>query len=631
MAAERRKNRDSKARKKLGASTTPEGVQAKLSSPVEKSPRISGREWVIRLGLIIVSPAVCVMLLEFLLRLVGYGYPTSFFVPRDAGADLITNQKFAWQYAGPKSPLRPALFRLPATKDPGTLRICVLGESAAMGTPDPAFGLSRMLEAQLRRAYPSQKFEMLNAAMRGINSYAIRKIAQECASKEVDVFVVYMGNNEVVGLHCPAPDLPAWAQSLTFIRAVEWVKTTKFGQLFSELVEGDVSREKQDMDYFRAHRFRTDDPRREKVLVNFQANLRDICDAATARGAKLLLSTVAVNLRDCPPLGSLHRADLSEAHLAEWNRAMELGIQSEGGGQWREAISRFETAAKIDDHYAELHFRMARCKEALKEPAEARRHYVLARDWDALQFRTDSSMNEIIRQEALARKDKRVVLVDVEKELSNQDAEEAGIPGRRLFYEHVHPTFEGNYLLASACFSKLAPVLNLRAESPGVVPIASRQDCAEFVGYTPYSDVNIFAAMVRLTAGPPFLDQLGHTTHQAEAQAQSKQRLASFNMEAALTSIAILQKAVAQDPEFWPTRYNLSLLLVELGRNGEATNQYRHLVDQFPEYSRFRLELGNVLLRMGDKPEALAELRRAQQLDPGDKELRQMVAQVSGK
>jgi|GEM_PF-5727408 len=57
---------------------------------------------------------------------------------------------------------------------------------------------------------------------------------------------------------------------------------------------------KQDMEFFRRYRIAFDDPRREAVYRNFQANLEGICQAAAQSGAKIVLSTMAVNLKDCP-------------------------------------------------------------------------------------------------------------------------------------------------------------------------------------------------------------------------------------------------------------------------------------------------------------------------------------------
>ena len=47
-----------------------------------------------------------------------------------------------------------------------------------MGT-EPAFGFSRILERLLHHRYPDQAFEVINLAMRGINSHMIRRIAME--------------------------------------------------------------------------------------------------------------------------------------------------------------------------------------------------------------------------------------------------------------------------------------------------------------------------------------------------------------------------------------------------------------------------------------------------------------------
>ena len=44
-----------------------------------------------------------------------------------------------------------------AEKPKGTFRIFVLGESAAMGDPDPAYAFSRYLEVMLRQRFPENE------------------------------------------------------------------------------------------------------------------------------------------------------------------------------------------------------------------------------------------------------------------------------------------------------------------------------------------------------------------------------------------------------------------------------------------------------------------------------------------
>ena len=65
-----------------------------------------------------------------------------------------------------------------------------MGESAAAGTPDPAFGFARILEVMLRRQFPDRRIEVINAAMRGINSHIILPIARECVRLQPDLFIV---------------------------------------------------------------------------------------------------------------------------------------------------------------------------------------------------------------------------------------------------------------------------------------------------------------------------------------------------------------------------------------------------------------------------------------------------------
>ena len=85
------------------------------------------------------------------------------------------------------------------TKPPNTKRIFILGESAALGDPMPEFSFSRMLEKMLIERFPSNRFEVINVAVTAINSHVILPIARECARHEGDLWIVYMGNNEMVG------------------------------------------------------------------------------------------------------------------------------------------------------------------------------------------------------------------------------------------------------------------------------------------------------------------------------------------------------------------------------------------------------------------------------------------------
>ena len=585
-------------------------------------------KWAMRLALVVLTPVLVLLLAEGALRLVGYGYPVSFFVRTPSSDFYTTNQKFAWQFFSRKTVVKPFLFSVAAKKPPGTLRICILGESAAMGTPDPAFSFGRILEAMLQRQHPQTSFEVMNAAMRGINSYVIRRIARECARHEVDVFIIYMGNNEVVGIHAPNAGSPAWTQSLTLIRAGEWARRTRLGQLLGGVIAAGPEGHAQDMEYFRAHRLPADDPLRKQNSENFRANLDDILDAAAASGAKTILSTVAVNLKDCPPLASSHRPNLSAGDLQKWEAAVNEGEDLERSGQFDKAVAKYLEAAAIDDHFAELHFRLARCYWSKQDWARGKEQFALARDWDAMQFRTDSRLNLIIRETAAARSQNGVLLLDSEKNLSESDLSDHNVPGGNLFYEHVHANFAGNYLLAKGCYGALTSMYSARLPKPAADTIPTAQQCADDIAYTVYDDVNVNAAMVRLTAKPPFLDQLDHARRQAAVEAESQKRLAAFGPAEAQRSLDTYTSALRKRPDDWPIHFNLALFCQELKRNQQAAEQFEYLVSRFPEVKNFRVGLGNALLSSGSNAAAISHFQEALRLDPEDRDLRQELQQL---
>lgn len=113
----------------------------------------------------------------------------------------------------------PRPLKIREKKETGTLRVLVLGESAALGDPEPGFGMPRFLQAQLESRFPGRKVEVLNAAITALNSHALRRIAADSARLGADVWVVYPGNNEVHGPFGPASNPLGKAPSLAVVRA----------------------------------------------------------------------------------------------------------------------------------------------------------------------------------------------------------------------------------------------------------------------------------------------------------------------------------------------------------------------------------------------------------------------------
>jgi len=603
------------------------------------------RKWALRLALLTLVPTLFFILLELGLRAAGYGYPTRFLV-RMEGRDVYTgNRKFGWQFFPREMARVPALLTLTPRKAPGTYRIFVLGSSAAMGMPEEHLSVGRFLEVILRDRFPGTRFEVINAAMTAINSHVALPIARDCARCEPDLFIVYMGNNEVIGPFGTGTVFRSFSSNLFLIRTLVWVKSTRTGQLLERLSQsvarkGETLKDWRGMEMFLGNRVAADDPRMPALYRHFRANLADLCRVATRAGAKVIVCTVATNLRDNAPFASLHRADLSEADLARWEEIYRAGVELEAAGQQAKAADRYEEAAQIDDRFADLHFRLARCRLALHQPEEARRHFGLARDLDALRFRADSAINDTIREVASEREGKGAYLVDAERVFAESDRSPDGTPGDGLFYEHVHLRPEGNYLLAAAIFRSLplplegrgmprpylgvgggAGTLEQELERGTPLPLdgatpPSFERCAELLALTDWDRYRMESDMATLTFPPPFTGQLDYRERRALTRQRLQQAATALRPDELAAAYKVYLKAMEAAPEDWHLVWNFALLQDKRGAYAGAEEAWRRVLGLFPDSGQAHETLSIVLLKEGKAEEARAHLGEALRLRP---------------
>ena len=213
------------------------------------------------------------------------------------------------------------------------------------------------------------------------------------------------------------------------------------------------------MEFFMDKQVTAADPRLEQVYQNFEGNLSAVLEAGQKAGAKMILGTVAVNLRDCPPFKSVHRSGLGAPELKSWEHLVTKGREEEAKGADAAALGLYLEAAKIDPQYAELVFREASCELRLGQIERARTNFARARDLDSLRFRADSRINGLVRKTA-ARHD--LELVDYARDIESSGSN--AVPGDELFYDHVHFNFHGNYLIATSLAARVEKKLLLGKE-----------------------------------------------------------------------------------------------------------------------------------------------------------------------
>jgi Flp pilus assembly protein TadD len=518
----------------------------------KKPAGASLRTWRNRALAAVGVPLALLLCLEGALRLAGVGRPVSFLIRDDQPGALRTNPDFASGYLPGSFDLRPLNFRVPEKKPPDAVRIVVLGESAAQGIPAPAFAFAPQLRAQLRARYPGREFEVIDTGIVAINSHVVYQIARQMASLSPDLFVVYMGNNEVVGPYGPGCAYLSEMPPLWVIRLSEFVKSTRTGQLMGSLIGrlaagGRRPAEWGGMAMFADSAVRGDDPRLEAVYRNFESNLGDIVAAAHAAGAKTILCTVACNVKDCAPFLSLHRADLAPAQLEEWEKHFKRGRIEWLIGKGDYARRDLAAAEEIDPQYADVAFLLGRLELEAGDVAAARRHLAEAEHWDALRFRPDPRINAIIRRVA-GEGTPGVSLVDVAMELGSDPDSGAPPAGSGLLFEHVHFDWDGNFRVARAMAQ--AAALALLPGEEGRRPWLDSTGCAAALAYTPHERLSVLRRVGAIVDNPPFTNQLTYALDEALLAREVGHAKAVHDDPAATAQAAhAARAAAAADPE----------------------------------------------------------------------------------
>ena len=76
------------------------------------------------------------------------------------------------------------------------------------------------------------------------------------------------------------------------------------------------------------------------------------------------MTTIPVNLKDCPPFASQHRQDFSAGQLDEWKRCFERGREGQNAGRFVDALAAGQKASQVDAQFARQHFRRVVCELA---------------------------------------------------------------------------------------------------------------------------------------------------------------------------------------------------------------------------------------------------------------------------
>ncbi|MCY2925648.1 MAG: tetratricopeptide repeat protein, partial [Planctomycetota bacterium] len=350
------------------------------------------------------------------------------------------------------------------------------------------------------------------------DSQVVAAMTDELIAQDADMLIVCVGNDEVVGpggignpVRPPVGDGPV-------AQARQWLGQSRTAQLVSNVLwevgaKRGAAAKILPFEELLDREFRRGAPALAGVYSRLEANLRAICRKGQDAKVPVVLVTAPVNLRDFAPLTSLHRESLGGPQKEEWQRAWQAGLAHEGLAmankvhglgpesqrQYEEAAADYQTAAGIDDEYADLQFRLGRCLRELGR-AGAKERFVLARDLDTLRLRADSKINDTIRGVA-AQAGEGVLLADAEEAFARNT--EDGTPGGEWFYDGTRTSFRGTWLLAGAVLQAAAPGLPGWVGQPAGEGMPDRLVCAQMLCLTSLDQMRMAEWALGRLARPP--------------------------------------------------------------------------------------------------------------------------------
>ncbi|MBU2488410.1 MAG: tetratricopeptide repeat protein [Proteobacteria bacterium] len=599
--------------------------------PSPSLPPSLTRRVLFALAATVLGTVLFLALLEGGLRLADFGHPLGFILKEkgpDNEAVFTSNPFFIERFLPVRMPpgMTPKAvpFRL-AKKAPGTVRVFLLGGSAANGVPDPAFGMARFLEILFSRQYPGVRFEVVNAAVPTFNSNALLPISRAILRDlEPDLLVLYTGNNEVIsayGLRSPV------GHSQALVRIHQVLVSSRVGQLvqamrrkfFNRSPGSPAGRQAFEEALLSAARLSLSDPRLEAIRRLFAQNLGDVIEPAREAGVGVVLGAPGCNLGDNAPFASAPGAGVG----GDFIKAMDLAMEESAGladqGETRKAALVLEAAVKLDPDFAELRYRSGKSWEQAGEYGLALEEYKAARDADALRNRTDSGMLVIIRKAA----GPGAALADAERAM--EEASPNGIPGDNLFFDHVHMRVSGNYLAARSVFEAARDLLPPEVLEKGPRGrTATLEECLEALPFTDWDRLRQAMTMERGLEGLLYRQASDH-----------EERLAAIRLEVRDLSFAAEAPALERAREAyervlalagpdasWMVREKYAnLLLYGLGQVEEAGRQARKVLDEVESPESLSI-LAVVENEQGRHQEAVEILSRLAELRPDDLAIR---------
>jgi len=426
---------------------------------VRKSPRL------VLLYLVSFSiPVLFFLLLEGLLRAVGFGHNNELFISNPANKQYllpqpeIMNRYFPFSSNKPQVTMDTDFFL--KDKPSEEIRIFVQGGSTAAGFP---YGLGAsfagLLEQRFRRSLPQHQVEVVNTAMSAVNSFTLLDLADEIIEQSPDAVFIYAGHNEFLGiLGANANFTHSNSYWLTRLKlALKDLRLFQLTQwLYAQIQTNSAPENTSAQNGFREQRatMMAQVASNQSIAYNsksykagieqFERNLNALLAKYQSADIPVFISSIASNYQHQKPFSSVSTNQKTSQLLQE----LATAPNADAVQQASKIIMQSESA--------NAHFEFASIALKAQLPNVAKNHFEWAIKYDLLKFRAPTEMNTLIRQVAARHK---AIYVDGLAELEARSTNK--IVGNNFMLEHLHPNLQGYFVLANAFYQSFAQNLNI--------------------------------------------------------------------------------------------------------------------------------------------------------------------------
>lgn len=374
---------------------------------------------------LILIPILFFILLETGLRVFNYGNDFTLFqqLSEEFSEYYFINPDIGRKYFNTKvvPAVIPDAFKI--EKNENIFRIFVLGESSTAGWPYVSnASFPRQLKRRLELIYPEKEIEVINMGMSAISTYTIRDFVPHIIKQKPDLVLIYTGHNEYYGALGvgSAESLGKNRFIVNLLLSLQDFKTVELINNFlkwsASLFSGSTTADKEVQETLMGRMIGEsliplNSESFNDGLKQFEGNMRDILDLFQKNNIKVILSTVASNIKDHKPFESVD----------------------------------YENLPKADSIYEE-----ALIKYKIGEIEKAKELFYYAKDLDALRFRAPKKINLILNNLS---SEYKLPIVDFDSLFSS--VSEKGLIGNNIMVDHLHPNIEGYFLIAKGFYSEI--------------------------------------------------------------------------------------------------------------------------------------------------------------------------------